>query len=184
MQPIITILKKNKSISQLYETLFLHLCFGIAAGRCYPMQAQTKAKAKSTTQTKAKSQTKTKTSTTKSSTAKVSSSKILYVEPEDRNYAQNLGGHMFWDYTAREGNGLRTDFSMEIAKKARKGLPFDTIPVDKKWPQYNKVLDKIKAAITSLYNMNTDIVLYNEAADYDRGSWLLENRPAIQREVA
>ena len=53
-----------------------------------PMQAQTKskAKAKSTTQAKAK------TGTTKTSAAKASSSKILYVEPEDRNYAQNLGG--------------------------------------------------------------------------------------------
>lgn len=70
---------------------------------------------------------------------------------------------------------------MEIAKKARKGLPFDTIPVDKKWPQYNKVLDKMKAAITSLYNMNTDIVLYNEAADYDRGSWLLEKQDDAPR---
>ena len=215
-----------------------------------PMQAQTKAKAKSTTQVKAK------TGTAKTSAAKASSSKILYVEPEDRNYAQNLGGHMFWDYTAREGNGLQTDFKiskeehkalvekysystyeeayknlpvlpnpsevdtrekmtrytvcvvgplnegvnnyepepelkaesdrfnklrMEIAKKARKGQPFDTIHVDKKWPQYNKVLDKMKAVITSLYKMNTDIVLHTEAADFDRGSWLLEKQGGAPR---
>ena len=68
------------------------------------MQAQNKTKAK--TQTKAKSQKKTTKTTTKST------AKILYVEPEDRNYAQNLGGHMFWDYTAREGNALLTDWKI------------------------------------------------------------------------
>ena len=79
-----------------------------------PMQAQTKTKAKSTTQAKAK------TGTAKTSAAKASSSKILYVEPEDRNYAQNLGGHMFWDYTAREGNALLTDW--KISKEDYKKL--------------------------------------------------------------
>ena len=70
---------------------------------------------------------------------------------------------------------------MENAKKARKGLPFDTIHVDKKWPLYNKVLDKMKAAVTSLYKMNTDIVLHTEAADFDRGSWLLEKQGGAPR---
>ena len=69
-------------------------------------QAQNKAK----TQTKAKSQ-KTATKTTTKNTPKPTV-KILYVEPEDRNYAQNLGGHMFWDYTAREGNALLTDWKI------------------------------------------------------------------------
>lgn len=203
--------------------------------------------------TKAKSQKTTKTTKT---TQKATAAKILYVEPEDRNYAQNLGGHMFWDYTAKESNGLQTEYKlskeenkklvekysystydeayknlpvlpnsaevdtrekmtrytvcvvgplneavnnyepepelkaesdrfnklrMEIAKKARKGQPFDTIHVDKKWPQYNKVLDKMKAAITSLYKMNTDIVLHTEAADFDRGSWLLEKQGGAPR---
>ena len=219
----------------------LYICVAalLLAG-AVPTQAQKKAKAKST----------------KTSAAKATSSNILYVEPEERNYAQNLGGHMFWDYTAREGNGLQTDYKiskdehkalvekysystyeeayknlpvlpnpsevdtrekmtrytvcvvgplnegvenyepepelkaesdrfnklrMEIAKKARKGQPFDTIYVDKKWPQYNKVLDKMKAVITSLYKMNTDIVLYSEAADFDRGSWLLEKQGGAPR---
>ena len=213
-----------------------------------PMQAQK-------TKTKAKSQKTTIKATTKT-TQKSTKTKILYVEPEERNYAQNLGGHMFWDYTAKESNGLLTEYKiskeekkqliekysystydeayknlpvlpnpsdvdtrekmtrysvrevgarveaienyelepdvdeagknfqklrMEIAKKARKGQPFDTIKIDKKWPQYNKVLDKMKAAITSLYNMNRDIVHYNEAADFDRGSWLLEKQGGAPR---
>ena len=215
-----------------------------------PMQAQTKskAKAKSTTQTKAKS------GNTKTSAA--SSAKILYVEPEDRNYAQNLGGHMFWDYTAREGNALLTDWKiskedykkmvekytyktfeeayknlpvlpapsevdtrekmtqysagelkarveavnnyepepdlktesdrfnklmMDNAKKARKGLPFDTLYVDKKWPQYNKVLDKLKAVTIKFHNLNTDIVPHTQAADFDRGCWLLEKSGGAPR---
>ncbi|SEA39030.1 hypothetical protein SAMN05216462_1351 [Xylanibacter ruminicola] len=217
----------------------LYICVAalLLAGAA-PMQAQKKTQAKS----------KGKGTTTKTN--------ILYVEPEERNYAQNLGGHMFWDYTAKEGNGLQTDFKiskeehkalvekysystyeeayknlpvlpnpsevdtrekmtrytvcvvgpqnegvenyepepelkaesdrfnklrMEIAKKARKGQPFDTIHVDKKWPQYNKVLDKMKAVITSLYKMNTDIVLYTEAADFDRGSWLLGKQGGVPR---
>ena len=217
----------------------LYICVAalLLAGAA-PMQAQKKTQAKS----------KGKGTTTKTN--------ILYVEPEERNYAQNLGGHMFWDYTAREGNGLQTDLKiskeehkalvekysystyeeayknlpvlpnpsevdtrekmtrytvcvvgplnegvnnyepepelkaesdrfnklrMEIAKKARKGQPFDTIHVDKKWPQYNKVLDKMKAVITSLYKMNTDIVLHTEAADFDRGSWLLEKQGGAPR---
>ena len=217
----------------------LHICVAalLLAGAA-PMQAQKKTQAKS----------KGKGTTTKTN--------ILYVEPEERNYAQNLGGHMFWDYTAKEGNGLQTDLKirkeehkalvekysystyeeayknlpvlpnpsevdtrekmtrytvcvvgplnegvenyepepelkaesdrfnklrMEIAKKARKGQPFDTIHVDKKWPQYNKVLDKMKAVITSLYKMNTDIVLYTEAADFDRGSWLLGKQGGVPR---
>ena len=178
------------------------------------------------------------------------------MEPEDRNYAQNLGGHMFWDYTAREGNALLTDWKisnedykkmvekytyktfeeayqnlpvlpdpsqvdtrekmteysagelkarteavdnyepepelktesdrfnkimMDNAKKARKGKPFDTLFVDKKWPQYNKVLDKLKAATTKFYNQNTDIVHYNETPDHDRGCWLLEKQGGAPR---
>ena len=213
-------------------------------------QAQNKAK----TQTKAKSQ-KTATKTATKNTPKPTV-KILYVEPEDRNYAQNLGGHMFWDYTAREGNALLTDckiskeeykklldkytyksfeeaydnlpvlpnpsevdtrekmtlysagelrarveavdsyepepelktesdrfnkIMMDNAKKARKGQPFDTLFVDKKWPQYNKVLDKLKAATTKFYNQNTDIVHYNETPDYDRSCWLLEKQGGAPR---
>ena len=71
----------------------LYICVAalLLAGAA-PMQAQKKTQAKS----------KGKGTTTKTN--------ILYVEPEERNYAQNLGGHMFWDYTAKEGNGLQTDF--------------------------------------------------------------------------
>jgi hypothetical protein len=216
-----------------------------------PMQAQNtkaKAKAKSTTQAKAK------TNTAKNKTA--SSAKILYVEPEDRNYAQNLGGHMFWDYTAREANGLQADVKiskedykkmveqyayktfeeayknmpvlpdpsqidtrekmtlytagelkarveavdnyepepelktesdrfnkimMDNAKKARKGQPFDTLFVDKKWPQYNKVLDKLKAVVTKYHSLNTDIIPHTKAADFDRGCWLLEKSGGAPR---
>ena len=224
---------------------YFYICVSALLLACVqPVQAQK-------TKTKAKSQTKAPTGA-----KKTSSTKIIYVEPEDRNYAQNLGGHMFWDYTAKEGNGLQTDYKiskeekkalvekysystydeayknlptlpdpsevdtrdkmtrysvcvleprneaiqnyepepqlkaesdrfnklrMENAKKARKGLPFDTIHVDKKWPLYNKVLDKMKAAVTSLYKMNTDIVLHTEAADFDRGSWLLEKQGGAPR---
>ena len=231
----------------IYLSLAAMLLTGTAS-----MQAQNKTKAK--TQAKAKSQ-KTSTKASTKSTTK-STAKILYVEPEDRNYAQNLGGHMFWDYTAREGNALLTDWKiskedykkmvekytyktfeeayqnlpvlpdpsqvdtrekmteysagelkarveavdnyepepdlktesdrfnkimMDNAKKARKGQPFDTLFVDKKWPQYNKVLDKLKAATTKFYNQNTDIVHYNETPDYDRSCWLLEKQGGAPR---
>lgn len=59
------------------------------------------------TKTKAKSQ---KTATITKTTQKSTNTKILYVEPEERNYAQNLGGHMFLDYTAKESNGLLTEY--------------------------------------------------------------------------
>ena len=231
--------------STIYLIMAAMLLTGTASA-----QAQNKAK----TQTKAKSQ-KTATKTTTKNTPKPTV-KILYVEPEDRNYAQNLGGHMFWDYTAREGNALLTDWKigkedykkmvekytyktfeeayqnlpvlpdpsqvdtrekmteysagelkarveavdnyepepelktesdrfnkimMDNAKKARKGQPFDTLFVDKKWPQYNKVLDKLKAATTKFYNQNTDIVHYNETPDYDRSCWLLEKQGGAPR---
>ena len=215
------------------------------------MQAQTKtkAKAKIKTQAKAKSQ-KTTAKTTPKATAN-----ILYVEPEDRNYAQNLGGHMFWDYTAREPHGLHAEYDiskeerkalvdkysyktyeealenlpvlpaasevdtrekmarytvelgargealdnyepepelkaeadrisklrMEIAKKARKGQPFDTIHIDKKNAQYLKVLEKLKTICTPLYNKYNDNVLYSDAADHDRGCWLLEKQGGAPR---
>ena len=87
----------------IYLSLAAMLLTGTAS-----MQAQNKTKAK--TQAKAKSQ-KTSTKATTKSTTK-STAKILYVEPEDRNYAQNLGGHMFWDYAAREGNALLTDWKI------------------------------------------------------------------------
>lgn len=67
--------------------------------------------------TKAKSQKTTKTTKT---TQKATAAKILYVEPEDRNYAQNLGGHMFWDYTAKESNGLQTEY--KLSKEENKKL--------------------------------------------------------------
>ena len=85
----------------IYLIMAAMLLTGIASA-----QAQNKAK----TQTKAKSQ-KTATKTATKNTPKPTV-KILYVEPEDRNYAQNLGGHMFWDYTAREGNALLTDWKI------------------------------------------------------------------------
>ena len=70
---------------------------------------------------------------------------------------------------------------MDNAKKARKGQPFDTLFVDKKWPQYNKVLDKLKAATTKFYNQNTDIIHYNETPDHDRACWLLEKQGGAPR---
>ncbi len=223
---------------------YLYICISaLLLVGATPMQAQTrsKTKAKSTTQTKAKS------GTTKSRTA-ASSSKVLYVEPEDRNYAQNLGGYMYWDYAAKESRDLLTKqliskseekellakstyntydeafqnlltipsaseidtreklthyidyvftprmdaikgyepepelkeesdrfnkLRMEIAKKARKGLPFDTIPFDKKWPQYNKVLDKVKAVITPLHKQFVlDHYTMFDVSDPDGKSWL------------
>ncbi len=217
-------------------------------------KATTKTTTKTTAKTTTKSTTKTTKTTSKTTTPKATVN-ILYVEPENRNYAQNLGGHMFWDYTAKESNGLLGEFNisknekkeliaqysystyelafenlpvlpspsevdtrekmaqysvylearnealdnyepepelkeaadrfnklrMEIAKKARKGQPFDTIRVDKKWPQYNKVLDKLKASCTPLYNSYRDMVLYNESADHDRASWLLEKQGGAPR---
>ena len=85
----------------IYLSLVAMLLTGTAS-----MQAQNKNKTKAKTQAKAKSQKTSNKATTKST------AKILYVEPEDRNYAQNLGGHMFWDYTAREGNALLTDWKI------------------------------------------------------------------------
>jgi len=70
---------------------------------------------------------------------------------------------------------------MDNAKKARKGQPFDTLFVDKKWPQYNKVLDKLKAATTKFYNQNRDIIHYNETPDFDRSCWLLEKQGGAPR---
>lgn len=211
------------------------------------VQAQNKPKAKTQTQSKAKSQKATTKTTSK--TAQASVIKTLYVEPEERNYAQNLGGYMFWDYTFRESrntltaclvskeekkellakysystyeeayNNLlempaATDFDtrekltyfidyiltprseaiqqyepepklkeesdklnkarMEIAKRARKGLPFDTIHVDKKWPEYNKVLDKIKAVTTPLHNLFTDNLTLFDTKDPDLREWLAD----------
>ncbi|WP_033148511.1 hypothetical protein [Prevotella sp. P6B1] len=107
---------------------------------------------------------------------------------------------MFWDYTAREGNGLRTDFKLSkeeekalIAKysystfdEAYKNLPVlpDPSEVDTREKMTRYTTSVVGPLCSGVENMNTDIVLYNEAADYDRGSWLLENRPAIQQEVA
>ena len=229
-----------------YLSLTVMLLTGTAS-----MQAQNKTKAK--TQTKAKSQ-KTTTKTTTKATTK-STAKILYVEPEDRNYAQNLGGHMFWDYTAKESNGLHAEYNiskeekkalvdkysyktyeeafdnlpvlpaasevdtrekmarysvelqarnealdnyepepelkaeadrinklrMEIAKKARKGQPFDTIHIDKKNAQYLKVLEKLKTICTPLYDSYRNTVLYSQAADHDRAGWLLEKQGGAPR---
>ena len=220
-----------------------------------PMQAQTKAKPK--TQTQAKSQKTTAKTTAKPKTAQAAAAKVLYVEPEVRNYAQNLGGYMFWDYTYRESrNTLNkslitkdekkaliekysystydeayanlpemptasdvdtrekltyyTDYvlsprteaikqyepepklkeesdkhskkQMEIAKRAHKGLPFDTIYVDKKWPEYNKVLDKVKAVITPLHKLFTiDRLTMFDTNDPDLRAWLADTGSGAAR---
>jgi len=237
----------NKSTKHIMKKLIYIFIPALLLAGVAPMQAQTKAKAKTQTQAKAKSQkTTTKTST---KTTQAATPKTLYVEPEVRNYAQNLGGYMFWDYTHRESRGTLTkcllskeekkellakysystyeeafnnllempaasdvdtrekltyyiDYvlnprieatkqyepepqlkeesdklnkaRMEIAKRARKGLPFDTIYVDKKWPEYNKVLDKIKAANNPLYSLFTDVVTLFDTKDPDLKSWLAD----------
>ena len=115
--------------------IFLSLVAMMLTGTA-SMQAQNKTKAKTqtnaksqkattknTTKTTAKTTTKSTTKTTKT-TSKTTTPKatvnILYIEPENRNYAQNLGGHMFWDYTAKESNGLLGEFN--ISKNEKKEL--------------------------------------------------------------
>ena len=192
----------------------------------------------------------------KSASAKSTAPKTLYVEPEQRNYAQNLGGYMFFDYTFREDRALITkclctkaekkelvdkytyatfeeayknlpvlpaaaevdtrekmahyvDYEvtprveaidlyepepeldaetkrlqklrMDNAKKAAKGQPFDTIPFDPKWPQYNKVLDKMKAASMQEYKLFDDIVGCFDVSDPDYFRWLNELSGGVPR---
>ena len=197
-----------------------------------------------------------KAKSSKSLSAKTSAPKVLYVEPEDRNYAQNLGGYMFFDYTFREERALITkclctkaekkelvakytystfeeayknlpklptaaevdtrekmahyvDYEitprveaveqyyaepeldaetkrlqklrMDNAKKAAKGQPFDTIPFDPKWPQYNKVLDKMKNASMQQYKLFDDIVGCFDVSDPDYFRWLNELSGGVPR---
>ena len=187
---------------------------------------------------------------------KSSAPKTLYVEPEQRNYAQNLGGYMFFDYTYRESRGLLTEclldkkekkalvaqysystfdeafrnlpelptaadldtrekmahyidyeitprmeaienyepepelesekdryakWRMDNAKRAAKGLPFDTIQPDPKWPEYNKVLDKIKAACTNDHKQFTDHIISFDVKDSDHFRWLDELHGGVPR---
>lgn len=61
---------------------------------------------------------------------------------------------------------------MDNAKLAAKGKPFDTIPFDPKWPQYNKVLDKIKATATPIDKQYRDILNVYSTQDRDLREWL------------
>ena len=61
---------------------------------------------------------------------------------------------------------------MDNAKLAAKGKPFDTIPFDPKWPQYNKVLDKIKVVATPLDAQYRDILNVYSTQDPDLKEWL------------
>ncbi len=61
---------------------------------------------------------------------------------------------------------------MDNAKLAAKGKPFDTIPFDPKWPQYNKVLDKIKATATPIDKQFRDILNVYSVQDPDLKEWL------------
>ncbi len=61
---------------------------------------------------------------------------------------------------------------MDNAKLAAKGKPFDTIPFDPKWPQYNKVLEKVKAVATPTHKLHTDVVNVYSVQDPDLREWL------------
>jgi hypothetical protein len=61
---------------------------------------------------------------------------------------------------------------MDNAKLAAKGKPFDTIPFDPKWPQYNKVLDKIKDIATPIDKQYRDILNVYSVQDPDLKEWL------------
>ena len=63
---------------------------------------------------------------------------------------------------------------LENAKLAAKGKPFDTIPIDPKVTEYNKVLEKIRTVTTPLHTQYTDIVNLYATNDPDLREWLAE----------